>query len=236
MPFTVRAVPSGSVSPVSTVTVTAVAGAVVAASATGAGIALPPTLPRLTTLTGVFANGPMPSPSWPNWLSPQHHTLVSMMTAHVFFRPALMPLTTSMLLLSPGSSSRDGATGSGRSVVVPSPIWPKPLSPQQRAKVWSEPGSSLTRAQVWKSPAVICTGLSEPPMLCTCTGTSLLVKLLRPSWPLVPKPQHHTVLSLLRAHVWRAPAVISTTLVSGEKWVGSLSGSGSAGSVSTVTA
>ena len=65
-------------------------------------------------------------------------------------------------------------TGEERSVVVPSPSWPRSLKPQH------ETVPSARSAHVWIVPAVIATTLARPAML---TGVDRSVVVWSPSWP-----------------------------------------------------
>ena len=67
----------------------------------------------------------VPSPSWPWRFWPQQYAVRSERTAQVWTAPAVT------LMAGPGRA-RKPPVGDERSSVVPSPSWPKALSPQQR--------------------------------------------------------------------------------------------------------
>src|SRR5437867_2813251 len=81
--------------------------------------------PKPTTATGLWRWVFVPSPSSPYVLSPQHLTPPALVSAQVWNSPAATALTP---LARPKTS-----TGVWRSVVVPSPSMPNPLSPQHLA-------------------------------------------------------------------------------------------------------
>src|SRR6266487_4592687 len=74
------------------------------------------------TCTGTGLSVVVPSPSWPSMFQPQHHTVPSVFSAHVWPRPSE---TVAQSVVCPLTW-----TGTGLWVVVPSPSLPKPLSPQ----------------------------------------------------------------------------------------------------------
>src|SRR6476661_2658918 len=110
-------------------------------------------------------------------------------------------------------------TGSSRLVVVPSPSTPLALSPQQRAV------ASFIRAHVCGSPRAIWVMPVSGPVpagFLTTTGSSRLVVVPSPSFPLPLLPQQRAVPSLIRAHEKTAAAVTLVTAVSGPVPVGFL--------------
>src|SRR6266536_107850 len=74
------------------------------------------------TCPGTGLSVVVPSPSWPSMFQPQHHTVPSVFSAHVWPRPSV---TVAQSVVCPLSW-----TGTGLSVVVPSPSWPELLTPQ----------------------------------------------------------------------------------------------------------
>src|SRR5574338_1361418 len=96
---------------------------------------------------------------------------------------ALSPPALISLKVSPPPT----ATGVSRRVMVPSPSWLSPLSPQHQATLL------LSMAQVWlevfsKVPAAVIRTKLCPPA--TCTGTALLLVVPSPSDPVPLLPQH----------------------------------------------
>src|SRR5437588_329975 len=94
-----------------------------------------------TTSTGVERLVRVPSPSWPQPLSPQHLTPPALVTAQVCKPPTAMAETP---LASPETS-----TGVERLVVVPSPTCPQAFQPQHLTP------PVLVIAQLWEEPAAM---------------------------------------------------------------------------------
>src|SRR5437764_662195 len=90
---------------------------------------MPLTLPRTT---GVCLSGTVPSPSWPDPLSPQAATVGSVLSARLSAPAAARART-------PGKPLALAAAG--RLVVVLSPNWPSELLPRGR----TEPGEVMAR-------------------------------------------------------------------------------------------
>src|SRR5262245_10355758 len=97
-------------------------------------------------------------------------------------------------------------TGSLESLIVPIPSAPDPLPPQHQSV------PSLLRAQVCTPPALISATPVPSAVFRTAVGMCILeVAVPTPSCPLPLPPQHQTLPSLLRAHVWRYPVLTSAT-------------------------
>src|SRR5262245_27784999 len=88
--------------------------------------------------TGTFEEPPAGRVSWLYVLSPQQSTAPSEPSEQVKAKPAV----TSLALVIP-----ETATGVQRANDVPSPSWPEPFHPQQRASPFDRV------AQVWWAPA-----------------------------------------------------------------------------------
>ena len=87
--------------------------------------ALTSTAPAIpVTCTGVVEVMVVPLPSCPNWLSPQHRTVPSPSTAHVWAPP---PLTAATSVMPPTG------TGVDERVKVPLPSCPWLFRPQHRS-------------------------------------------------------------------------------------------------------
>ena len=85
----------------------------------------------MLTMAGILLDTVVPSPSCPKLLRPQAHTLPFWSMAS----ECLAPVDTDSNVVLGGMSTR---TGSGRSVVVPSPSCPTSLRPQAQAlPFWS---------------------------------------------------------------------------------------------------
>src|SRR5450432_2448960 len=125
------------------------------------------------TVTGRFESVVVPLPSWPERLLPQQRTVPDERRTQVVCAPAVMP-TTALAFAT--------VTGSDELVLFPLPSWPRKLKPQH----WTPPVEST--AQVWEPPVAIATTVPAKPT--TETGTSELVVVPLPSWPLVLVPQH----------------------------------------------
>ena len=74
------------------------------------------------TAVGVYRFAVVPSPSWPYMFSPQHFAASPVVRAQVCRAPAVMADTPEVSPLT--------HAGARRIVVVPSPTWPRALSPQ----------------------------------------------------------------------------------------------------------
>src|SRR4051812_23159779 len=83
-------------------------------------------------------------------------------------------------------------TGTGRVRVVPSPIWPDALSPQQRMV------ASFMRAQTWRAPTATST-ISNTPK--TSAGVLRLRVVESPSSLCALDPQQERLASCIRAQV-----------------------------------
>src|ERR1044071_9700672 len=92
------------------------------------------------TATGAWKSLIEPLPSWPALLWPQHHTEAALPSAQLCSSPPAIAENF-------GSPVPITWTGVVRSVVLPSPTWPKLLRPQHHAV------PSLRIAQLWPSPA-----------------------------------------------------------------------------------
>src|SRR5262249_42867022 len=147
------------------------------------------------TSTGVRRSVVVPSPSWPNSLSPQHLTVLALVSAHVWKLPAAIAATP---LPRPTT-----ATGIERSVLVPSPSWPYELSPQHLT------APAVVSAQLWRSP--VATAATPLPSPTTATGIKWSVLVPAPSSPDSLSPQHLTAPALVSAQVWMSPAASAAT-------------------------
>src|SRR5690606_18282270 len=79
--------------------------------------------------------------------------------------------------------------------------WPEKLSPQHLTP------PLLVRAQVWSHPAAMAaTPLCSPT---TPTDVRRLAFVPSPNWPSALSPQHLTPPAVVRAQVWRFPAVMA---------------------------
>src|SRR5262245_44077868 len=95
---------------------------------------------RPTTSTGTELLTNVPSPSCPSNLCPQHFTVPVASNAHVWYPPVAVAIATAPV-------NPLTVTGTGLLTAVPSPSWPKLLSPQHFT-------SPVERsAQLWASPA-----------------------------------------------------------------------------------
>src|SRR5439155_12116393 len=101
------------------------------------------------TATGVWRSVVVPSPSWPSALRPQHLTPPALVSAQVWKSPAEIAATP--------LGSPETATGVWRSVIVPSPSWPEPLSPQHLTP------PPLVSAQLCRAPAASAATLRPAP-------------------------------------------------------------------------
>src|SRR2546428_9872095 len=101
----------------------------------------------------------VPSPSWPEELSPQQYAAPLVVTPQVCSGIKVPPALSVANVKPP-------ATGVGMScwAVVPSPSWPKLLEPQQNA--WPD----ALRAHEWKPPA--STWIGTVPVAMKCRGLS----------------------------------------------------------------
>src|SRR5690606_24732873 len=93
-----------------------------------------------------------------------------------------------------------------RSLVEPLPRLPDWPLPQQRLML------VMVIPQVPWKPAVSLLNWWPPD---TDTGTSRLVRVPSPIWPLLLTPQQRAVLSLSRAQLWKPPRVIAVTVSGG---------------------
>src|SRR4051812_20660107 len=112
--------PSGSMPASGTAMSIGTPGVVVAVRGGGSGIWLAPTLAVPPTVTGAIDRAPMPSPTWPSELSPQHDTVVSSSTAQVLSRPAATSWIQGLGRLT------SGAFSTTRPILVllpPAPTW-----------------------------------------------------------------------------------------------------------------
>jgi hypothetical protein len=85
-----------------------------------------------TTVTGTDLLVVVPSPSRPEPLFPQPRAVESARTAQVWFETAEMWVIPDNVVPALVFTT---VTGTDLLVVVPSPSWPAPLNPQQRAVV-----------------------------------------------------------------------------------------------------
>src|SRR5512141_2346278 len=98
---------------------------------------------------------------------------------------------------------------------MPLPSWPLEFAPQHH----TPPPAT---AQLWFWPAAmsetIVSIVLDP--VWTWTGDDRWLLVVSPSWPLVLRPQHHAVPSLLRVHVCWSPPATSTAPVNDGTSVG----------------
>src|SRR5205814_3363660 len=144
----------------------------------------PPYRPR----AGLIRPTTVPSPSWPDWLSPQQYTSRPVVTPQVWLTPAL---TTAK------ASPPRTRTGLARFSSVPSPSCPDSLSPQQYA---SPP---VVNPQLWRNPASTAANRSPP---LTSTGLVRLVRKPSPSCPAPLLPQQYAAPSVVTPQEWAIPA------------------------------
>src|SRR5207244_1683517 len=145
------------------------------------------------TARGVGRSVVVPSAGWPSALPPQHLTPPALVSAQVWKSPAEIAATP--------LGSPETATGAWRWIVVPSPSWPEPLSPQHLTP------PALVSAQVWPPPAEIAaTPLASPE---AATGAWRWIVVPSPSWPTPLPPQHLTPPPLVSAQVCSSPAAIA---------------------------
>src|SRR5690349_4052242 len=97
------------------------------------------------------------------------------------------------------------AVGVRRLVLVPSPICPLELSPQQ--STWPV----VRRAQLCSAPPVTSTA---GPGSVTATGTSAFVRVPSPACPASLRPQQTTLPPARTAHPWRYPSPRNVASVS----------------------
>ncbi|KRC30598.1 hypothetical protein ASE28_14285 [Acidovorax sp. Root219] len=143
-------------------------------------------LARPVTGWGVLLSVVLPSPSWPYALRPQHCTAPAVVSAQVWLPSAAMAATPPAKPVT--------VWGVVLSVVLPSPSWPKLLSPQHCT------APAVVSAQLWFSPAAMAaTPLARP---VTGWGVLLSVVLPSPSWPSLLRPQHCTAPALVSAQLW----------------------------------
>src|SRR5439155_9941770 len=95
------------------------------------------------------------------------------------------------------------SVGVQRSVVVPSPIWPRLFFPQHLID------AAVVRAHVWYPPAEIAATPDVRPL--TSTGSARAVVVPSPSWPKSFAPQHFTPPAEVRAQLCAPPADIAMT-------------------------
>jgi len=162
---------------------------------------------EVCTSTGVlWVVGVAPLPSWPLAPCPQHLTPPEVVRAQVWVRPAVIWVMPERF---PIPSVASTSTGVLLYNSAPLPSWPFQLFPQHLAP------PEVVRAQVWEPPAVIWVTPERvplPPVASTSTGVLWVVGVSPlPSWPLAPYPQHLTPPEVMRAQVWRPPAVIWVT-------------------------
>src|SRR5205823_5305990 len=150
------------------------------------------------TSTGVLRSVLVPSPNCPKMLSPQATTVPSFLSARLCWTPAETAITV------PAVRPLTG-TGVVRRVWVPSPNWPKLLSPQAT----TEP--SAFNARLWAPPAATA---ATPVRPVTRTGVERPTSVPFPNWPLALSPQAQTVPSDLTPRLWELPPAIPVATVS----------------------
>ena len=117
--------------------------------------------------------------------------------------PAPEPLLATVTVR--GSSKPTTSTGVRRLVVVPSPSWPRALSPQHLIRSVAE------IAQLWMWPAA--TPIIPLPRPVTATGVSCSSIVPSPSWPVALYPQHSTPPALVKAHECASPVATAIAFV-----------------------
>jgi hypothetical protein len=163
-------------------------------SAPSAAVAATPVGGPGRTRTGVCWSAPVPSPSCCHPSAPQQYVRPALDSPQLCAAPAATPVN-----VRPDSSPlASTATGTDRSVVLPSPSCPWSFAPQQYT-----PAGDV--AQVCPSPALI--RLSVTPTG-AATGTSESAAPPLPSWPREPAPQQYASPALVSAQAWSAPALI----------------------------
>src|SRR5262245_5595369 len=131
-------------------------------------------VPRPLTDAATICGNSVPSPSWPNELSPQHMP-APLTTAHVCLLPPATELT--------GPLMPTGSVGDARPTCVPSPSWPAAFPPQH-----SIPCPAVS-AHDCVPPNATDTNAARPT---TSTASGRCVTEPSPSWPLLLSPQHAT--------------------------------------------
>lgn len=165
----------------------------------------------MATSTGRGELTPVSFPSCPELFTPQHLTVPSVRSAHVWKSPASTAFAVEMLLTVTGEmvevKEAPAPGGVNPTVTPPFPSWPKLFSPQH---LIVEP---VTRAHVCWNPAEIsaevlmdaaCTGVDET--VTFTSGMRLTSVQKEPSCPELLSPQHLTVPSEMVAQVWFVPA------------------------------
>ena len=126
-----------------------------------AAIAVTPEV-RLGTAVGTRCCVVVLSPNWPLPLPPQHCTAPALVNAQVWKVPAAIAVTPEV--------RPETAVGTRRCVMVLSPNWPLPLTPQHCT------APALVNAQVWLVPAAIA--VTPEVRLGTAVGTMRFVVVL----------------------------------------------------------
>ena len=153
------------------------------------------------TWTGVWCGAVVPSPSWPEELSPHAHSVPSDLTASVYVPPAATAAQ---------SVSVPTCTGDSRVVVVPSPTCPLAFAPHAHSVPFD---LTATEWPMPLKPTVPCAdslaaadaqSVSAP----ICSGAERLVVVPSPNSPLPFAPHAQSVPSDLTATVWPLPVDI----------------------------
>src|SRR5437764_14580026 len=156
----------------------------------------------MVAVTGVELSVPVPLPSWPERLRPQHFTVPFERRAQVWISPESMA-TASVRPVT--------ETGLALGVVEPSPRLPTPLEPQH----FTDPVRS--RAHVALPWAAAATPFDRP-----VTATAVVLHADPPqsfgpvvdpvpSWPYVLSPQHFTVPPERTAQAWLNGLTVTAT-------------------------
>jgi hypothetical protein len=122
---------------------------------------------------GMLLLAVVPLPRYPRELLPQQYALLLVLIAHVKYRPEFPPVVMSVNVVLAGMVI---ATGTLLLLLVPLPISPLELAPQQYA------APALVSAQVCSPPALIDANVTPVGML-TATGVLRLVVVPSPSCP-----------------------------------------------------
>jgi len=160
-------------------------------------------------------------------------TAPELVKAHVWPPPAVTAITP--------PDRPETPTGPARLVRVPSPSWPKRLSPQQstppalvRAQAWAAPAATAatplaTACGAWpspqqsSSPTLVRAQVNEPPAASavapgrpvTATGKVRSLRVSPLTWPAEFDPQHSIMPPLATAQVCEPPAEIARALAFG---------------------
>eukprot|EP00976_Prorocentrum_cordatum_P075128 1181792-Prorocentrum_minimum.AAC.1 len=158
----------------------------------------PPPSPRLLLSS---------SPSWPLSFLPQHLSVASSSTAHVWPSPVDTWTTVRPVpKLTTGRLSCISLLSSPRWVLSPSPSWPSLFSPQHLSE------ASSKMAHVWVQPVATFATVRPEPTRTVGKKSPIergwsprLSVSPSPSWPLSFLPQHLSVASVKIAHAYSSP-------------------------------